>query len=106
MHLSRFGTALLGLSLVLVASCYEPGGSSKTIERSNYGTDWPLTADSAVLKCDAGGAVTVTVKGHRFALNGPARERGITNASKAEGIIDPTGVPRLAADGRKLCGHG
>ena len=49
-------------------------GQSKTIGKSTF-ADWPLTADSGVLKCAGSGGVgkvTIEVDGQTYAVNGLA----------------------------------
>ena len=44
---------------------------SKTIRSTDYGSDWPLTVDSAML-CFKHGAVWIEVNGKKYGLNGTA----------------------------------
>ena len=55
-------------SLVLIAC----GGveNSKTIERSDYGAEWPLTIAEALLVCEPPSRVFVEVNGHYYGVNG------------------------------------
>lgn len=61
----------LGVVLLLGACSYDKGfGPSERVDAVDYGSEWPLTVDSAVLTCDPGGALFITIDGRSFGLDG------------------------------------
>src|SRR4051812_12134475 len=81
------GAALvLGLLLTGCAGASTSGsvGSSDngvTVTQAEYGNDWPLKADTAVVRCrdsaaEGVGSVTVEIDGTEYAVNGTARDSG------------------------------
>ncbi|MCY3507307.1 MAG: DUF2511 domain-containing protein [Chloroflexi bacterium] len=60
------------LSLILAATVLVACGGGKDINRSDYGSRWPFTVDSATLHCDRQ-MVWVEANGRKYALNGTAQ---------------------------------
>ncbi|MFC4048343.1 DUF2511 domain-containing protein [Actinomadura syzygii] len=107
---------LFGVSLVVfLAGCGSGGGSGKTreVSRADYGDRWPLTVPAGTLRCDGAdgvGAVTITVDGATYAVNGTAksdgRYRDLTEIWAADPQVPGLRVPAdaLTEDGLRLCG--
>lgn len=97
--------ALLAVGVIWKAVA--PGDShTKAVSRSDYGTAWPLTVDSAKLGCADGRDPYVQVGNIRYALTGG--EAGYT-AIDPVWADDPTApglklsIGGLRADALKLC---
>ncbi len=58
----RVGAAL---GIALLSSACSSGGEfpSRTVARDDYGASWPLVVDEAVLSCEPGGVLTLTIAG-------------------------------------------
>ena len=50
----------------------DPGPPTLRVHAVDYGDTWPLTRPKAVLRCRSPGALTATVDGREYALNGNA----------------------------------
>lgn len=65
-------------------------------DNPQWTTQWPLTDKTGVLRCASGNAVTWTVRGTVYALNGTAKTLGYANINPIW-RADPTGVaPKLS----------
>ena|SRR5437660_8134727 len=73
--------------VLLLAACSQSGshgtsggsdvaGSSVQVTRADFGDAWPLTVDGGTLACEGAGAVTFTVGGTTYAVNGMASGNG------------------------------
>lgn len=86
------------------------GGPSHTkhVTRSDYGTAWPLTFDSATIGCANGSDPYVQVDSIRYGLTGTAEADGYSsvNAIWADDPASPglkVDISALRADALKLC---
>lgn len=82
---------------------------SKSVDRSTYGTAWPLTVDSAKIGCENGQDEYVQVGSIRYSLNGTAKADGGYDNVDAIWADDPSSpglkmsIAPLVADAQKLC---
>lgn len=104
------------LSLLITAERYrfDSGAKCKIVREADYGTDWPLTVDSAKLCFRSGHrAVWVEVDGTRYGVNGTAKSvlrkngykcRDIEEIWKDDPIFDgaKVSIHRLLQDGFAL----
>ena len=71
---------LVGCLLVLAAGCGDP---EIIVTRDQFGEEWPLAVNSAVVVCaDDGAAPLLKVGVRRYALNEAARARGYPDAAE------------------------
>src|SRR4051812_31519701 len=76
------GVALTACLLVPACTGASGGGgqgSGVNLTQAQYGNDWPLTVDSAVVRCrnsaaEGVGSVTVEINGTEYAVNGTAMD--------------------------------
>ena len=60
---------LLAVSCVALSGCHSTDTfSARTVVAGEYGEEWPLTVSSAVLACEPGGVLTVSVNGSSYRL--------------------------------------
>ena len=95
--------------LALLAACSpDKGFKTRDISRSDYGDQWPLTVDAAVLACEPGRVPTVTVDGSTYSLDA-ADEEKVPSSLRLERIWadDPDGKKKditvLARDALEMC---
>ena len=62
----------MGMAVVVLAGCSSSPGAVTREGFESDGLDWPLDADEGQLHCDPPGAVTITVDGVIYAVNGIA----------------------------------
>jgi len=62
--------AIAGLALLLAACSSDKGfGETTEVTADDFGSDWPLTADTAKLTCSEVGTLSITVDGWTFVLD-------------------------------------
>jgi hypothetical protein len=78
------------LVLLAVLATWEPdkGIKAREISRADYGDRWPLTVDSAVLACNMGVSLTVTVDAVTY---------GLDHGSSTRPPLGPDGVRKKRA---------
>jgi hypothetical protein len=82
---------------------------SRTVSRSQYGNDWPLSVDRGELRCypNLGGAVAFAASGTLYALNDAARRHGYVAIRPIRTTeMGPPGLKDLGPllrDGASLC---
>jgi hypothetical protein len=89
---------LLVISVLACASgCSDP---EVIVTRDQFGDDWPLTLNSAVVVCaDEGATPLLKVGVKRYALNEAARARGYPEATElARESADPTVLGSVCRD--------
>ncbi|QYJ05245.1 YebY family protein [Nocardioides panacisoli] len=83
-------------------------GESREVEAEDYGSDWPLTVESAILSCSPEGDLFVQINGRAFGLNTATVEdadpgfRRVWAANPGNGGERMDLVP-LIEDARELC---
>jgi hypothetical protein len=102
--------AIVTASSLAVVACESAGASSRTVSRTDFGEEWPLTVDSGVLSCEGAGSVYFTSRdGKRYAVNGTAMTAGDAEQIDPIWEEDPRGLsPKknigpLIDEGLKLC---
>lgn len=99
----------LGVVLLLGACSPDKGfGPAEEVEADDYGSDWPLTVDSALVNCGPGGGLLIQIDGRSFGLAGitdenvpPAFERvWASDPSRGDAHMD---LSPLVEDARALC---
>lgn len=50
----------------------------RLVTSGEFGSEWPLSVDQGTITCETGAWVFTTPDGRRFAMNGVAIERGLT----------------------------
>ncbi|WP_243058055.1 DUF2511 domain-containing protein [Nocardioides sp. SR21] len=104
----RWLLPLLGPALLLAACSSDQDIESLEVGRSNYGDEWPLTVDEAVLACEPGDVTTLTVDGRSYGLDGLSGgaepEAGLRRIL-AQNPVDGArgGLAALAEDAQELC---
>jgi len=74
--------------LVVISGC---GAPEVIVTRDQFGDDWPLSVNSAVVVCEEQGTAPVLKVGvKRYALNAAARARGYPDVSE---IVETTADP-------------
>lgn len=64
---------LMMVCLLAVIGC---GGAGVEVTEKEYGDDWPLTVESAELRCEEPSVVIAEADGTTYALNGAAQQEG------------------------------
>lgn len=95
------------LAVGVIWKAVAPGDShTKHVSRSDYGTSWPLTVDSATIGCADGHDPYVQVDSTRYALTGAEVGYASLDAIWAADPSTPglkVDVAPLRADALKLC---
>jgi hypothetical protein len=66
----RWTSGCLSLILLLSACSFDKGfGPTEHVSADDYGDAWPLTAESAVLGCEPGEYIVLTIEGHSHRID-------------------------------------
>lgn len=104
---------LLTVAALWLASACSPDkgfGEAREVRLDDYGADWPLTVETALLNCTPEGGLLVQIEGHAFELDvrtvedaHPGFRRVWAKAPDARGDERMNLAP-LVEDARELCG--
>ena len=100
----------LGVVLLMGACSPDKGfGPSEEVHADDYGTDWPLTVDSALLNCAPGGGLLIQIDGRAFGLDDGITDENVPPKFERVWATDPSrgnahkDLSPLINDAQALC---